>query len=221
MGALVAVLYAGGLEPEWCERLAIHLRRKTWLDFTVPRWGFIAGNRVRELVRLLTRRRRLEDLYIPVAVVATDLVRGERVVITEGPADEAVRASIAVPGIFEPLVLENRILVDGAVLEPVPVAAARSLGADFVIAVDVSNGTRHMHIGNIFDVIEQTLNIMGREFSQRQAADFVIRPDLGDMGWASFHRAAECIRCGERETEASLPALKEKLAKWHGEESRE
>jgi NTE family protein len=223
MGSIVAVLLANGLDLEWCEQLAIHLKRKVWLDFTVPRRGFIVGDKIRELIRLLTHGKRLEEMNMPVAVVATDLVRGERVVFTEGPAADAVRASISIPGIFEPVVMGDQVLVDGGVIDRVPVEAVRALGAELVVAVDVIPRAEKVKVDTIFDVISQTLVIMERERSRHRmpAADFLIHPDVADISPTSFTRVEECIRRGEEEARAHVHRLKQLIQNWQGEVSKD
>lgn len=221
MGSIIAVLLANGLDLDMCEKLACSLKRKYWLDFTLPKTGFVAGRRVKELIRLLSHGKRLEELEIPTAVVATDLVKGEPVVFTEGPVDQAVRASIAIPGIFEPVKMGDRVLVDGGVMDRLPVSAARSLGADFVIAVDVIPRAPQAQIRNIFDIITQTLIIMEKEITgqKRSTADFIIHPDVGDVQVTSFSRVEECIKRGEEEARALIDKLKEQMDHWQGEKA--
>lgn len=220
MGALVAVLLASGRDLDWCRELAIHLPRKTWLDFAVPRRGFITGDRVRELVRLLTHGKRLEEMELPVAVVATDLVRGERVVFTEGPAADAVRASISIPGVFEPVMAGDRVLVDGGVIDRVPVEAVRALGADLVVAVDVIPRKEKVKIDTVFDVIFQSLAVIENEISRHRmpSMDFLFHPDVADISPTAFTRVEECIRRGEEEARAQVGRLKKLMEDWRKEE---
>ncbi|SEN15600.1 patatin-like phospholipase family protein [Lihuaxuella thermophila] len=223
MGSIIGVLYANGLNLDLCEQLAIRLKRKHWLDLTVPRRGFVIGDKVKELIGLLTHHKRLEELRIPTAVIATDLIAGERVVFTSGPIDEAVRASISIPGIFEPVRIGDRLLVDGGVIDRVPISVVREMGADFVIAVDVIPRISRVQVVNIFDVIAQTLGIMERELSNGQirSADFVIHPDVSDISPTAFTRVEECIRRGEDEARAQVRQLKELIQNWQGESVNE
>ncbi|WP_124727641.1 patatin-like phospholipase family protein [Staphylospora marina] len=221
MGALVAVLLAGGLDLDWCCRLASHLPRKTWLDFQMPGRGFIAGRRVLELLRMLTRGKRLEDLELPVAVVATDLVRGEPVIFTEGPAAEAVRASISIPGVFEPVDAGDRLLVDGGVTQRVPVDVLREMGMDLVIAVDVMPAGDDRRVETMLDVILRSLEVMERERARLRAtvADFVFRPDVSGISPGSFSKAAECILRGQVEAQAQIGRLKRIIENWRNGET--
>lgn len=208
MGSLIGAIYANGADLTMIEQLAIHLKRSHWLDFTLPRRGLVAGERIRELVRLLTHRKNLEELRIPTAVVATDLTRGERVVFTSGPIDLAVRASVSIPGIFEPVEWEGRTLVDGGVIDRVPASVVREMGADVVIAVDVIPQTGRLKIRNIFDVITQSLEVMERQMTGPKigAADVVLQPDMSDISPTAFTRVDVCVRRGE---EAALSKLDE------------
>jgi len=218
MGSLVGVMYANRLDLDMCEQLAIQLKRK-WMDLTVPKRGFVAGDKVKELVRLLTHNKRLEELAIPTAVVATDLNNGELVVFKTGAIDHAVRASVSVPGIFEPVFTNGRVLVDGGVLDRVPISVVREMGADIVIAVDVSAPKNKVQIETIFDVIAQTINLMQSEILSQQLlqADCLMHPDVADISPTAFTRIDECIRRGENEARKHLPALQELIQQWQKE----
>jgi NTE family protein len=223
MGSIVSVILANRLDLDLSEKLVAALRMKQWIDLTVPKMGFVTGEKVTELIRLLAHNKRIEELAIPTAIVATDLVKGEPVVFKEGPIHLAVRASIAIPGIFEPVRLENQILVDGGVIDRVPVSVVREMGADFVIAVDVIPRVNKAKIKNIFDVIAQTLVIMEKEITNRCSpmADFLIHPDVADISPTAFNRMDECIKRGELEARKMLPQLLELIENWQGENARD
>lgn len=210
MGGVVASLYACGLKIKMIERLAERISRRTWMDFTFPRMGLIAGERLEQMMRLLTARRCFKDLVLPLAVVATDLTVGERVVLKEGPIARAVRASCAIPGIFCPVEIEGRLLVDGGVLERVPSGTVREMGAQTVVAVDVGAFVEEYKIHHIFDVLSKTIDIMSREIQHFRLgeSDILITPDLRDIGPFHFHRAGEAIARGEEAARRALPLLK-------------
>ncbi|CCQ92375.1 Uncharacterized NTE family protein YlbK [[Clostridium] ultunense Esp] len=216
MGSIVSVLYANRINLDHLSRLAIYLKKKHLFDYSVPRLGFIKGEKIKEMVRLLTQRKKLEDLYIPTAVVATDLTRGERFVFREGPIDEAVRASIAIPGIFEPVQMGDRLLVDGGVIERVPVPTAREMGADLVIGVDVSHRSVNRRARSIFEVIMQTIDIMDREIFMNRAsgADLLIRPNVGHFDTTSFERVEEIIQEGERAAREKIKEIEALIQGW-------
>lgn len=216
MGSIIGVCYANGLDLSMMEKLCIHLKRKHWLDLTVPGLGFVVGEKIKELIRLLTHRKKLEDLPIPTAVVATDLNRGEPVVFRSGSIEDAVRASISIPGIFEPVFLEGRLLVDGGVIDRVPIGVVREMGADLVIAVDVVPQVSEVRVKNIFDVIMQTFGIMEREILNQKipAVDLLIHPDLSDISPSAFFKAEECIQRGEVAAKAQVAQLHKIISKW-------
>ncbi|MCW0207806.1 MAG: patatin-like phospholipase family protein, partial [Achromobacter sp.] len=141
MGAVIGAVFASGK----IDGLSARLRNLDWpgivalLDPVFPRSGLIDGQRVAEFVRAHVPSARIEDLLLPFAAVATDITNGEQVVATTGDLTEAVRASIAVPGIVTPVRSNGRILVDGGLVNPVPVSVARAMGADLVIAVDLNH----------------------------------------------------------------------------------
>lgn len=175
MGALVASFYGAGLDVDRLYKLSRVFKRKYYLDFTVPKMGFIAGKRVKELIRIFTHGKMIEELDIPIGIVATDLMSGEKVVFKKGPVAEAVRASIAIPGIFVPEKLDGRLFVDGGVVDRIPVSVAKEMGADIVIAVDVSSVKKNEDVTSIFDVIMQSIDIMQMELvSIREVASDVM-----------------------------------------------
>lgn len=215
MGSIVGACYCSGLELSLLEKLAVHAHRKLWLDWTFPHMGLASGDKLEQLMLLLTRRKTFAQLELPLAVVAADLCHGEKVVIQEGVVARAVRASAAIPGIFRPLEEEERVMVDGAVVERVPAPTARQLGADIVIAVDVGiylNGHKPQHL---LDVITQSIDMMQRDLSRysHEAADLVIFPDLREIAPGHFHRAAEAIKAGEEAARQALPDIKQLLKK--------
>jgi len=141
IGALVGATYAAGVplervEREWLETDAAKLFRSFLPTF--PRAGLSSGNELRKYLAGLLGERRIEDLPMPYAALACDIDTGEMVVLTEGSLPDAIRASTAIPGIYNPVRLGDRILVDGGLVEPLPIRACRDLGADFIIAVDIT-----------------------------------------------------------------------------------
>jgi NTE family protein len=215
MGAVVGAFYCSGIGLRMIERLAGHIQRNHWMDWTFPRMGLASGDKMEQLLAMLTRNKTFADLNKPFAVVAADLVRGEKVVIKNGNVARAVRASAAIPGVFCPVEYQGRTLVDGAVVERIPVQTARDLGADVVIAVDVGiyvDGTKPQHI---LDVITQSLDLMQRDLCRISTivADLVILPQLQDVPPGHFHKAPQAILAGEDAAIAMLPQIRELLRK--------
>lgn len=220
MGSLVGAFYANGIKPDMMEKLALNLKRKHWLDVIVPNLGFVAGQKIKELIRLLTHGKHIEQLNIPLAIVATDIERGERVVFKEGPIDQAVRASISIPGIFVPEKVNGRLLVDGGVIDRVPITVVRELGADIVIAVDVAQFDTQIAVNSIFEVIAQAIDVMEREILRHRivSADLVIRPDVGQYSSIAYSGIQEIIAEGERCARVHVEKIFQLIEKWEDQQ---
>ncbi|MEH7075073.1 patatin-like phospholipase family protein [Neobacillus drentensis] len=218
MGALVASFYGAGIEMGRLYKLSTAFKRKYFLDFTVPKMGFISGKKVKEFIKVFTHGKNIEDLSIPIGIVATDLLTGEKVVFKTGPVADAVRASISIPGIFVPEKFNGRILVDGGVSDRVPVSVAKEMGADIVIAVDVSRVKRNAEITSIYDVIMQSIDIMQAEIiSNREiAASVMIRPPVEIYSSRAFTNIEEIINLGEEEAKKHLTQIKTVIEQWKG-----
>jgi len=218
MGALVGSLYGSGHSVEVLRKFATMFKRKYFVDMIVPKMGLLAGNKIKQLVYLLTKGKNIEELSPKVAIVATDLLKGERVIFEKGSVAEAVRASISIPGIFVPEKVEDRLLVDGGVVDPLPIFVVKEMGADITIAVDVSQFQSETEVTTIYDVIMLSMGIMGRKLGsyQQPKADFSIRPIMKVHSPLSFSQADELINQGEQATKKQLPLIKEKLLTWKG-----
>ncbi|PLR79178.1 esterase [Bacillus sp. V3-13] len=216
MGAMVGCFFAAGLDIERLYKLSKAFKRKYYLDFTVPKMGFISGKRVKELIRIFTHGKNIEQLDIPVGVVATDLMAGEKVVFYSGPIADAVRASISIPGIFVPEKLNGRLLVDGGVIDRVPVSVVKEMGADLIIAVDVSHVKINTEITTIYDVIMQSLDIMQNELviNRQIASDVMIRPRVEMYSSRAFTNIEEIISIGEEETRKQLSKIRSVFERW-------
>jgi len=216
MGALVGSFYGAGIEMDRLYQLSTAFRRKYFLDFTVPKMGFIAGKRVKEFIKVFTHGKNIEDLSIPIGIVATDLMTGEKVVFKQGPVAEAVRASISIPGIFVPEKYNGRVLVDGGVSDRVPVAVAKEMGADIVIAVDVSRVKQNAEITSIYDVIMQSIDIMQTEIINFReiTSDIMIRPRVEKFSSRAFTNIDEIITIGEEETKQQLDQIRSVIDNW-------
>jgi len=214
IGSLIGALYAAGLNADTILKLAINLKRRHWLDFTIPKMGIIAGDRTLEMVRLLTQRKHFNQLSIPLAVVATELNTGQEVIFTEGEVASAVRGSISVPGVFTPFPLGDMLLVDGAVVNPTPIDVAHHMGADIVIAVDLVPAGLVNNFTNLFDVIIQSLDIMERELFKKRLSfcDVLIKPEVAHISPSSFSAINECVSLGQEAMTAAIPEVRRLLA---------
>jgi len=221
MGAMVGTIYACGADIYMLDKMVQHMNTRILFDVGVPRLGFIAGNRVSDFLDLLTKKKSFAELKVPVAVVATDLVTGTRVVIEEGPVSEAVRASISIPGVFAPLLKGDMVLVDGAISDRLPVEVAREKGADLVIAVDVTFGPgKKTVINNTMDVILTSLDIMSKHHfdSVFENADILIQPVVGHISPKEFERSREAVDQGRKATQEKIAEIKNKIESFENQD---
>ncbi len=213
-GSLVGALYASGYGGFDLQRVALQLDDTIIADWSMPDRGFIKGEAMQNFVNQAVHNRTMEKLNKPLAVVATDLQSGELVVFRTGNTGMAVRASSSVPGVFQPVTINGREYVDGGLVSPVPVRAARAMGADIVIAVYISSNPRLGKTKDSVDVMLQTFAIMGQSIAgfELPEADVVIRPDMARIRSASFEDRHLAILEGERAGLAAIAAIKQKIA---------
>jgi len=215
VGSLVGAIYAdkkNSFELEWT---AFSLEEKDLFDYTFisPTQGFVRGERIEEFVLKKVSARELQQLKIPLTVVATDIQNGELVTLQNGSVARAVRASSAIPGIFIPVRHQGKLLVDGGVLNNVPVDVARKMGAEVVIAVNLGGGRKAAQVNNVFDAIVQSLHLMSIEATEARLrdADVVIEPQVSHIGLIDFSRKKELLALGIQAAEQALPRLREKV----------
>ncbi|WP_342052131.1 MULTISPECIES: patatin-like phospholipase family protein [unclassified Cupriavidus] len=217
-GSVVAALYASGMDGFALNKVALTMDEATIADWALPfgtRFGgWLKGEALQNYVNRLVKQKPIESMKLPLGIVATDLQSGERILFRRGNTGQAVRASSSVPGVFQPVSIAGHDYVDGGLVEPVPVDAAREMGADFVIAVNISADPASQKNGGQSGVLLQTTAIMGQSINRMALAraDVVIRPDLPDMAGSDFTSRNRAILAGEVATAAVLPALRDKLA---------
>ena len=214
-GSVVGALYASGMDAFAMQENAFALDESKIRDVSLFSGGVVKGQKLQDYVNDLVGGRSIEKMRRPFAAVATQLETGERTVFVRGNTGQAVRASSSIPGVFEAVKIGKLHYVDGGVTSPVPVDAARQLGAEFVIAVDISSkadgiASSTSMLGNI----NQSIRIMGQKLGalELQRADSVIRPKVNDIGPADFEQKNRAILEGERAALAALPQIKAKLA---------
>lgn len=212
-GSVVGALYASGYTGFDLQRIALELDEKTVSDWTLPNRGFLRGESLQSFVNSAVKNRNLEQLSKPLGVVVTDLRSGERVVLRRGNTGMAVRASSSIPGVFQPVVIGGREFVDGGVTSPVPVRAAREMGAEFVIAVDISRNPQTGAVDDTVGVLLQTFLIMGRTIAAQElpGADIVISPDTREMASTTFESRNVSIIEGEKAALAAIPLIRRKI----------
>lgn len=214
-GAVVGALYAAGYNGFELQQLSMEMDESQVSDWSMPNRGVIKGEALQNFINHAVKQRTLEKMAKVFAVIATDLHSGEMIVFRSGNTGMAVRASSAVPGVFQPVSINGHEYVDGGLVSPVPVRVARALGADFVIAVDISDKPQNNKTESSIDVLLQTFNIMGQSISRNelQEADIVIRPVTPGINATDFQGRHHAVLQGEIAVAAILPELKEKLAK--------
>jgi NTE family protein len=226
VGSLVGALYASGANRFALDRIAHEVDRDVFFDFGLAPalfgTGLATGERLERFVRTHAPGR-IEDLRIPFAAVATDLDTGDVVVLRTGDIGAAVRASCAIPGVFEPVSQSGRLLVDGGVALNLPVRVARDMGADVVIAVDVTAlAAKARPPRNFVEVILRAVNIVvhGEVEQARRDADVLLTPDVGEVGFIDFDRKDEAIAAGAESARAALPQVRAAIAAWHTQARR-
>lgn len=213
IGSLIGAIYALDLPLEEAIHRALRMSWKAVVDVTISKMSLAEGRRLEDIIIESVHGKNFEDAKIPIAAVATNIENAQETVFTEGNLVQSIRASCSLSGIFNPVRIGEHLYVDGGVVNPVPVSVARRLGGRFIIAVDVGYCVRVGKVENIFQVIYQSFQIMGKEMSAYQvmAASELIQPKLGDMDQFAFHRAQEAIAAGEEAAENALPDLLSKL----------
>jgi len=224
IGALVGAVYAAG-QLDALEEWVLDLTWRKVLGFFDISFdgGFLKGAKLIAYLKDHLLERSIEELELPFGAVATDLHSGREIWLREGRAIDAVRASIALPGLFTPFTLDDRLLVDGALVNPVPVSLCRAMGADVVIGVDLGGGRMARRAGvarrdkplNMIEVVAESINIMQVRITRSrlagEPADVLVTPLLVDIGIMEYHRAAESIAEGRAAAEVALPQIKRLL----------
>ncbi|MGR2661220.1 MULTISPECIES: patatin-like phospholipase family protein [Chromobacterium] len=212
-GSVVGSLYASGLSGMQLQSRAIQLDESNLTDWTLSSKGVIKGEKLQNWINAQVANKTMEQLPRPFGAVATELDSGRKVVFRLGNTGQAVRASASIPNVFLPVKIGNKSYVDGGLVSPVPVSAAREMGADFVIAVDISARPRKGAATGFLSMLDQSLNIMnGPALAQElKQADVVIRPQVQDIGSAQFDARHQAILEGERAAQAALPQIRQLL----------
>jgi len=216
-GSVIAALLASGATGNDLHRLALSLDEATITDWGLPfagRFGgLIKGDALQNMVNREVQNKSIEQMRIPLGIVATELQSGQGVLFRTGNTGLAVRASCSVPGVFQPAVISGKEYVDGGLVAPVPVSYARQMGATLVIAVNISSEPVHQDASGTLGVLQQTISIMQRSINQYElkSADIVIQPQLKQMGGGDFKSRNAAILAGEAAAQEQIGLIKEKL----------
>ena len=215
-GSLVAALYASGKTSAQLQQTALNMDEVAITDWMLPiiGRGMFRGDALARYVNELVAGRLMENMAMPLGIVATDLGSGNAVLFQKGDTGAAVRASSAVPAVFVPVKINGREYVDGGLVSPVPVRYARQMGADVVIAVDISNPPEANSADGTLQILLQTFAIMGKSINQYElaGADVVVKPSLVGLKSADFTSRQRAIDAGRAAMLKALPALKARLA---------
>jgi len=215
VGSVFGAAYASGAPLARILATSRTIRFRDIARWTVSRLGLASNHRLADIIERVFDSQQFEDMKIPVAVVATDLASGDPVVFRQGPLVEAIRASCAYPGLFEPVQIGTRYFADGGLVAPVPTQAARQLGASLVIGVSLgSQDGNRTAPKNIFQVVARAVGAAQKhqQDTWERHADLVIRPDVQGLAWDDFGRSNEAIEAGEVAARLALPRIHQLLA---------
>ncbi len=211
-GSLVAALYASGRNGQQLQAVAMEMDEAAFADWTLPLFnrGLLRGEALARYVNTQVGNRLIENMVLPLGIVATDLRSGEGALFRRGDTGMAVRASSAVPAVFLPVRIGSQEFVDGGLVSPVPVRYARQMGAEVVIAVDISSAPDGNPSGDQLQILLQTFAIMGKSINgwELKEAEVVVRPSLRGMGGGDFTGKQRAIQAGRAAMTAALPQLR-------------
>jgi NTE family protein len=215
-GSVVAAFYASGKTGQQLQWLADTMDESQFTDWANPFTGrgMLRGEALGKYINSQLNGMKIEDMKLPLGIVATDLRTGDGVLFRRGDVATAVRASSAVPSVFEPVRIAGKDYVDGGLVSPVPVRYAKQMGADLVLAIDISSRPEDAKTSDMLKVLLQTFSIMGKSISQLELvqADVVVRPALPDIGSTEFSARKKSIEAGRAAMKQALPQLKALLA---------
>ncbi len=226
VGSLIGAIYAADLDSFELEWTAFKLEKDDLFDYgvltAVMGMGLAKGDKLEEFVRSRVNIANIENLKLPFAAVATDLNWGTKVVLDRGPVARAVRASSAIPGVFQPVQHMGKLLVDGGVVDNIPISVARARGADIVVAVDISENVGNTSITNLVDVMIQATNIMfalNVEHSKKDA-DVLVTPAVGNVGMLDFTQKKRCMQAGIEAARKAVPEIRRAVERWQERRTR-
>ena len=215
-GSVVASFYASGKTGQQLQWLADTMDETQFTDWANPfsGRGILRGEALGKYINSQLNGMKIEDMKLPLGIVATDLRTGDGILFRRGDVATAVRASSAVPSVFEPVQIAGKDFVDGGLVSPVPVRYARQMGADLVLAIDISSRPEDAKTSDMLKVLLQTFSIMGKSITQLELAqaDVVVRPALPDIGSTEFSARKKSIEAGRTAMKQALPQLKALLA---------
>lgn len=214
-GSLVAAFYASGKTGAQLQQVAESMEEAAFADWTLPIFsrGMLRGEALARYVGIQVKGQLIENMPMPLGIVATDLGTGQGVMFRRGDTATAVRASSAVPALFQPVKIAGREYVDGGLVSPVPVRYARQMGAELILAVDISSAPEGNASADTLQILMQTFSIMGKSINnfELREADVVVRPSLTGVSGADFGARRQAIVAGRVAMQALLPQLQAAL----------
>ncbi len=215
-GSFVGSLYASGKTPFQLQELALKLDEKDLRDLTISKQGFVIGQKLQDYVNQQVNRVPMERFPIKFAAIATRLDNGQKTVFTRGNTGQAVRASCSIPNVFIPTTIGTIRYVDGGLVSPIPVETARDLGADLVIAIDISARPKAGEATGVWGLLDQTINIMGMQGISRELAqaDIVIQPNISGLAALDLTQRHQTILEGERAAQQQLRQIDQAIARF-------
>jgi len=212
IGAFAASFYAFGKSYEEIEDIALKLKWIDISDLSISKFGLLSNKKLGRLIVKHLGDKNIEDANIPLSLIATDATNGKKVILNKGPLAEAVMASTSIPGIFKPVDIDGKILLDGGIVENVPIDTVKEMGSEFVIGVDLNSKNIYNKPDNILDVLVNSFHFLVQERvkSQTELANLLIEPDLSQFNRTSTKHIDKLIKIGYEE---SIKVLKQGLAK--------
>lgn len=206
IGAFVGALYAFGNTSKEIEEIALGLN---WMDISgiaIFESGLLSNSKLGDLLDKSLGEKKIEEAKIPLAVIATDVSTGEKVILDKGPVAKAVMASTCIPGIFGPVKWDERLLVDGGIVENIPIDTVKKMGADYVIGVDLNARKNYDKPENILDVIINSFHFLMKAAAKYQTADadLLITPDLSKFNMVSTDQIRDLIEQGYNDASEQL-----------------
>ncbi len=213
IGAFVAAFVAFGKNWREIEEIASELK---WFDITrvtLSKYGLLSNEKLGDLIIKHIGDRNIEDSEIPLAMIATDITTGEKVILNKGSVANAVMASTCIPGIFKPVEIDGRVLVDGGIVENVPINTIKRLGAEYVIGVDLNANRKNEKPDNIIDVLLNSFHFIMKQniLFQTEAADLLLQPDLSKYNMANMEHVQDIMDKGYDDAQKSLRILIESI----------
>ncbi|MDT8338101.1 MAG: patatin-like phospholipase family protein [Sulfurimonas sp.] len=208
-GAIVAALYAFGKTPQEIEKIVVEFEWKKLSSLTLSKYGLLSNEKIGEIIKHNIGKKNFEDANIPLGMMATDITTGEKVILNKGSVADAVVASTCIPGIFIPVEIEERLLVDGGIVENVPLSCLKDKDVDFLIGVDLVPERSYKKPENVIEVLYNSFNFLVKinKKAQTKEADLTIKPDLSKYNAVDMSQMKELIDLGYKETKRILKEL--------------